>query len=209
MVALYIVGTEGAGKTAICAGLGRHLLTGSKKVGYLKTIADTTGAAETDAAFMKQVLDLPESIASLRADISDVKRVKEASSRAAQGKDVVIMEGGLGQSPDDTLSKASHEIAEALNARVIMVADYSSQPAALTSYRKVFGGNLSGIILNKVPKSRLKRAQDELSARFGEAGIKVLGVLPEDRALATFTIGELAECIQGEILNNAEKSGEL
>jgi len=206
LVALYIVGTEGAGKTAICAGLGKHLLTGSKKVGYLKTIADTTGAADTDTAFMKQVLSLSESAESLHTSINDVK---EASSRAAQGKDVVIVEGRLGQSPDDKLSKASLEIAEALNARVIMVADYSSQPETLTGYGKAFGGNLAGIILNKVPKSRLKRVQDELSARFGEAGIKVLGVLPEDRTLATFTIGELAECIQGEILNNAEKSADL
>ena len=206
MVALYIVGTEGAGKTAICAGLGKHLLTGSKKVGYWKTIADTTGAADTDTAFMKQVLSLSESAESLHTSINDVK---EASSRAAQGKDVVIVEGRLGQSPDDKLSKASLEIAEALNARVIIVADYSSQPETLSGYGKAFGGNLAGIILNKVPKSRLKRVQDELSARFGEAGIKVLGVLPEDRTLATFTIGDLAECIQGEILNNAEKSADL
>jgi len=34
-------------------------------------------------------------------------------------------------------------------------------------------------------------------------------VLPEDRALFTLTIGELAERIQGEILNSAEKSAEL
>jgi len=209
LVALYIVGTEGAGKTAVCAGLGKHFLATGKSVGYLKTIADTTGAADTDTAFMKQVLSLSESAESLSADISDVKKAKEASSRAAQGKDVVIMEGRLGQSPDDKLSKASLEIAEELNARVIIVADYSSQPAALTSYGKAFGGNLAGIILNKVPKSRLKRVQDELSARLGEAGIKVLGVLPEDRALAAFTVGELAECIQGKILNDTEKSAEL
>ena len=209
MVALYIVGTEGAGKTAICAGLGKHFLAGGKSAGYLKTMADTIGAAGTDAAFMKQVLDLPESIESLRADISDVKKAKEAYTKVSPAKDVVIVEGSLGQSPDDKLSKASREIAEALNARVIMVADYSSQPAALTSYGKAFGGNLAGIILNKVPKSRLKQVRDELSASLGEAGIKLLGVLPEDRTLATFTVGELAECIQGKILNNTEKSGDL
>jgi len=37
----------------------------------------------------------------------------------------------------------------------------------------------------------------------------MLGVLPEDRVLFTITIGELAECIQGEVLNSAEQSGEL
>ena len=36
-----------------------------------------------------------------------------------------------------------------------------------------------------------------------------MGVLPEDRLLFTLTIGELADCAQGEILNSAEKSDEL
>jgi len=37
----------------------------------------------------------------------------------------------------------------------------------------------------------------------------VLGVIPENRLLLAITVGELAESIQGKILNNAEKSAEL
>jgi BioD-like phosphotransacetylase family protein len=37
----------------------------------------------------------------------------------------------------------------------------------------------------------------------------MLGVIPEDRVLFTPTIGELADSIDGEILNNVEKSAEL
>ncbi|MFC1902062.1 DRTGG domain-containing protein, partial [Chloroflexota bacterium] len=37
----------------------------------------------------------------------------------------------------------------------------------------------------------------------------VLGVIPEDRALLALTVGELADTIQGKILNNAEKAAEL
>ncbi len=40
MVALYIVSAqEGAGKTAIGAGLGRYLLGAGKKVGFLRVIS--------------------------------------------------------------------------------------------------------------------------------------------------------------------------
>jgi len=49
----------------------------------------------------------------------------------------------------------------------------------------------------------------EMTTQLSEAGIDVLGVLPEDRLLFALTVGELAEYLQGEILNCAEKSAEL
>jgi BioD-like phosphotransacetylase family protein len=36
-----------------------------------------------------------------------------------------------------------------------------------------------------------------------------LGIIPENRTLLAITIGELAECIGGKILNDVKKSGEL
>ena len=56
MVALYIVSVEeAAGKTAICAGLGRYLQGDGKKVGYLKPSASEKSAADSDITFMKQI----------------------------------------------------------------------------------------------------------------------------------------------------------
>jgi len=94
---------------------------------------------------------------------------------------------------------------------VIIVESYSNQlpKAKLISSGKDFGEHLLGIVLNKVPRSQLKRVHNELSTQCGEAGINILGVLPEDRVLFTLTVGELAEHLEGEILNCAEKSGDL
>jgi BioD-like phosphotransacetylase family protein len=116
-----------------------------------------------------------------------------------------------GHSPDDNLSKTSYEIVEALKARVIIVESYSNQSstAKFINTYKGFGENLLGVVLNKVPSSQLKRVHDEIPPQFDAAAINILGILPEDRALFTLTIGELADYIQGEILNNAEKSAEL
>ena len=203
MVALYVVSSEeAAGKTAVCAGLGKYLLGNGKKVGFFKPrLAE---GDDGDAAFMKQVLDLPENIESLSPPISDVKKIKEAYDTLSQDKDVVIVEGTAGQITND-----NYEIARALDARVIIVEAYSNQSSRSINSYKGFGDNLLGIVLNKVPVSQLKRVHDEASAKFGEAGINVLGVLPEDRTLSTLTIGELADCVQGKILNCAEKSAEL
>ena len=218
MVALYVASSEEAvGKTTICAGVGKYLLGEGKKVGFLKPIlADKKSeGSDRDAAFMKQVLTLPEPVDSLCPLISGegvlTNKVKQAYAKVSQGKDVVIIEGMCGHSPDDNLSKASYEIVEALKARVIIVEGYSNQSstAKFINTYKGFGENLLGIVLNKVPSSQLKRVHDEIPPQFDAAEINILGILPEDRALFTLTIGELVDCIQGEILNSAEKSTEL
>ncbi|MFC1931246.1 DRTGG domain-containing protein [Chloroflexota bacterium] len=218
MVALYIVSVEEAvGKTAIAAGVSRHLLNDGKKVGFLKPIiADKKPAAsDSDATFMKQVLALSEPVSSLCPLLGGERKLadkaREAYIEVSQNKDVVIMEGRCGPSPDDNLSQASYQIAEALKAKVIVVEGYSGQSSVtnfVNSY-KGFGENLLGIVLNKVPKSQLKQVCEEVTSRFGEAELRILGVLPEDRALFTLTVGELADSIQGKILNDNEKSAEL
>ena len=217
MVALYLVSSaEATGKTAIAAGLGKRLLSDGKKVGFLKPImADKKPSGDSDADFMKQVLALQEPLESIYPVLSNERNladgIREAYIKVSQNKDVVIVEGMCGQSPDDNLSKTSYEIAGTLKAKVIIVASYSNglSPAGFINAYKGFGANLLGIILNKVPKSQLKRVCDEVTSKFSETELRILGVLPEDRALFTLTIGELADHIQGEVLNNSEKSVEL
>lgn len=209
MVTLYVTGLEkGIGKTAVCAGLGKHLLNDGKKVGFFKPIVAASKTAEdidSDAAFMKGLLSLDEPVESLCPVFSDASKVKEAFARVSSGKDVVIVEGVDEQSP------ASSDIVKALDARVIIVAGYSEELPGenLVAASKSLGENLLGVVINKVPASQIERVCDEASASFSQAGINLLGVLPENRALFSFTIGELAEHIQGEILNNPEKSADL
>jgi len=217
LVALYVIASEeGAGKTTIAAGLVKHFLSNGKKVGFLKPVfADRKPEGDTDAAFMKQVLALPEQAGSLSPLIGGERRladrIREVYIEVAQNKDVVIIEGRCGQSSDDSLSKAAYEIASALKAKVIAVEGYSngsSIPKFIDCFQG-FGENLLGMVLNKVPKSRQKRVCEEMTGKFGESELRILGVIPEDRVLFTLTIGELAESINGEILNNAERSAEL
>ena len=220
MVALYVVSSEEAvGKTAICAGLGKHFLDEGKKVGFFKPIiSDKRPEAgnDRDAVFMKQILALSEPADSLCPLIGEggtlsSNKIKEAYAKVSQGKDVVIVEGTCGQSSDDSLSKASYQIAGALNARVIIVEGYANQ-SPITKFidtYKGFGENLLGLVLNKVPGSQLMRVCEEITSSFSESELRILGVLPEDRSLLGLTIGELAHYVQGEILNNAEKSAEL
>jgi len=203
VVALFIVsGEEAVGKTAIAAGIGKRLTSEGRKVGYLKP-----APKDGDVAFMKQVLNLAEPVEALTPALDGIK---QALARVS-GRDVVIIEGRCGQSPEDNLSKAAYQIAENVSAKVLVVEGYTPELGRmeLVETYKGFGGNLIGVVCNKVPKSQLEKVERQVSPRFNEAGIPVLGEIPEDRALLAITIGELAGAIQGEILNNADRSNEL
>jgi len=218
MVALFIVSPQAAsGKTALAIGLGRQLLREGKKVGFLRPrVGEKASPGPAgDAAFARQALDLTEDVNLLGPSLDGGKaladKVREAYIEVSQNKDVVIVEGYCGPTPEDDDSKKAHEIARALKARVIVVENYAREkpaPQYVNSYRG-FGEDLLGFILNRVPKRELKRSCEELTSRFTGAEMRILGVLPEERSLLAFTVGELAERINGELLNNGEKAIEL
>lgn len=213
LVALYITSVErGSGKTAVSAGLGKHLLDDGQKIGFFKPViagdnSPPIEGADSDATFMKHLFSLEEPVDLLCPVLSDggnrTGKIKEAYAKVSQGKDVVIIEGISGQ------RQASHEIVATLGARVIIVEAYSKELLRVINSCKDFKEDLLGLVLNKVPRSRIEQLRGETSTQFSQAGVNILGVLPEDRVLFTLTIGELAEYIQGEILSGAEKSAEL
>ena len=195
MGVLYVVSAEeAAGKTAICAGLGKYLQNNGKKVGYLKPSASEKSDADSDITFIKQILGISNSV-----NAPDL----------IKGRDVVLAEGRLGPSSSDAVSQDTYGAVKEMKAKAIAVEAHSGQASKYIDAYKGFGENLLGVIVTKVPQSKLKQVQDDAPAQFGAAGINVLGVLPEDRVLFAITVGELADSLQGKILNNAEKSAEL
>jgi BioD-like phosphotransacetylase family protein len=209
LVALYVTSPyAGAGKTAVCAGLGRHLLGDGKKVGFFKPLVAEIRipkAADSDAQFMKQVLALKEPVESLCPVIGGkvvTRKIKQAYAKVAKGKDIVIVEGVWRQRPGGKPAEASREVVEALDARVIIIEPYSEKlSAAMPDYQE-FGEHLLGLVVNKTPASRVEHLSQQLP------GVDILGILPEDRTLLSLTVAELAEYIGGEVLNSADRASE-
>ncbi len=219
MAALYVTSSQvGAGKTLVCAGLGKHLKGDGQKVGFFKPIvADIKStakkAADSDTAFIKRILALKEPVDSLCPVISGqgkpADKVKRAYGRVAVGKDVVIIEGVWRQRPGAKPIETSYEMVEALKAKVIIVESYSpdASRASLSGKYRDFGEYLLGVVMNKVPRRRLEAVSEQLSSLGGE--VNILGVLPEDRVLLGLTVAELAGLVQGEIINGARGTAEL
>jgi BioD-like phosphotransacetylase family protein len=212
LAALYVTSLQaGAGKTAVCAGLAKHLQAAGKRVGYFKPlVAAIRGeVADSDAEFIKKILALGEAAADLcpviaREGLAD--KIKKAYDKVAKNKDVVIVEGVWRLRPGAKPTEPAAEVAGALGAKVIAIEPYSEglTGTKLTADYGDFGESLLGVVVNKVPLRRLEIVSERLSG-----GVVVLGVFPEDRVLFGPTVGELAEQVQGEILNHAEKSDEV
>jgi BioD-like phosphotransacetylase family protein len=192
---IYVVSAEeAAGKTTICAGLGKYLMAEGKKAGYLKPLASGKTGTNNDVAFVRRALG-----------ISDEAKAPDI----IKNSDVVLVEGMLGPNAADSISQATYNAAKEMKAKAIAVEAYSGQASGFIDSYKGFGESLLGVIINKVPQSQLRSVSEKANAEFGTAGIKVLGVIPENRTLLAMTIGELAENVKGKILNSAEKSAEL
>lgn len=228
MVALYITSMESAGKTALCAGIGRKLLDRGVKVGFvipvqLSETSSTNG--NEDAAFIKETFDLTESgeqlylirlpqselWRSLTTEVADfTNKLKQVYRKISRGRDVVIMEG-LGDLEVDKVSTlACYTIAEAVEAKVIIALRYSStlDVSKIVHIGEKLGWPL-GVVINLVPKSKIEEVKLELSPLFDEAGIKILGILPEVRSLLGVNVGELAGILDGEMLTSQENADEI
>ena len=225
MTALYIVSwKEGAGKTALCTGIGKQLQVKGKKVGYLKPVASIEADSDKDAEFLKRSLKLQEPVEVLsslhlsRQDIvAEIKsgslssNVKKAFDGAAAGKDIVLLEGLGGLDTDADLTETPYQIAEAIDARVLMIVSHTWDLAIdkIAASAKKFGERLLGAVINQVPESKMEQIKSQMSAKLGKHEIKLLGALPENRMLLGVTVSEIAENLQAAVLCCQEATEEL
>ena len=202
MSALLITSiTEKAGKTMLCAGLGKAWLDSGKRVGYLKPFSGAQSGTDRDVLFMRKILELKEPVEVISPATGTRDEIKEAFAAIAGDKDAVIVDGGL--------LNDSGSFIEALDMKVLAVHDYSVPlTASLKEYQKL-GSRLAGLVVNKVPVRAMSRIRSRVVEELSQAGIELLGMIPEDRILMTMSVADLAEAIEGKILNNQDGSSEL
>ncbi len=88
-------------------------------------------------------------------------------------------------------------------AKAVVVATLATSPADLQAY--IGGAEIAGVILNRVPEKRLI----PIRRRYEEAGVKLLGIITEDRLLAAPSVGQVAEALSAESENLNGNAGNL
>jgi hypothetical protein len=198
---LYVTSsTEGSGQTTVIVGLARLLSSKGKTIGYFKPVP-ASGAAfapDSDAVILRNVLSLTEPVEVLapisRTDAEPDRNARQACARAAGNKDVVLIEGG--RSPVST--------ATAFDARIVGVETHATDTTKATAFYKEAGDRLLGVIVNRVPRARLADA-----TALSQTGLKILGYLPEDRALTSLTVADLATELGGKVVAGPAQSSTL
>jgi len=226
MATLYIASMgDAAGKSSLAAALGRKLQARGKKVGYVKALCGP-GGGDPDAGCMKQLLGLEETVEAMcpvsatveelaagldESEPSWLKSVRDACSSVSRGKDVVLVEGVSGFAAGTDAARIAGRTVEATKARAIVLV--SPGPGmdkdGIVAAAKMLADNLLGVVINPVPEHMMESTKARLADPLEADGVKVLGFLPEDRALLGITVGALAEHIGGSILTSEDRSGEL
>ena len=174
-----------AGKTAFCVALGQRLGRAGVRIGYRRLPG---AGAEADASFVRAALQQREPI---EAICPPADKVTDALKTDV---DVLIVEAG------DPGIAAS--VAQSDQVVSVIVARFSVDGLAdaVASHARALGVRHASVVLNVVPDKGLRQARQRIIPEIEEAGLSVLGVIPQDRILLGTTVGELARALSADIL---------
>ncbi len=206
LATLNIVSTRPrAGKTSLAGALARRQAARGKKVAYYKPLS-ADPLSDPDLAFVAEMLDslgspqvavpppfsqpidphqLPTRLSEARAG-----QVAEAVIAMEAAFDTVLVEWDAPAVPEgrSTVLLHSHTAGQDLQSATNLVSEEWGR----------LGGKAGGIIINNVLRHRGRYVVDGLTAPLKKQGIAMLGAIPEDREMLAFTLGQVAELLEGE-----------
>ena len=130
--------------------------------------------------------------------------VRYSLDPASPASDVSLAREALGEGADAeaAIIEASAGDGAAAGGSVALVVWHRDDMAAedVVAAAAPFGNRLAGVVFNNVPKLRLHTVQTDLVPTAADAGVRALGVIPQDRVLSSPTAGEIVEFLGGEVI---------
>ncbi len=194
-MATLIVASTGprTGKTAVAAGLAARLAKdgvnaalGAPSAEAQNELASIVGGVEVVHAHSGAVDALDRSAAAIR----------EAEGRA----NAVVVEGSTGTPVADL------RLAAEVDGLVLLVGAYGDD---LVEEAAAYGGRLAGVVVNNVPQYRHHDVETRLASALSEAGVRLLGWLPETRRLLAPTVDLVAAHLDGNVVMCPENGRRL
>jgi len=217
-----------AGKTTFCLGLALKLLDEGHAVGYFKPLGHVElGAGEPyvdeDVLAFKDMLGLKEDEKTIsplsmsskfldsyaRGQMEGLRRVvMDAYREIRKGKDFVVIEGLHGFKTGAVLGLDCPTLSELLDTKIIVVST-ARNDFALDEILEVKDcvrhrqGQLPGAVLNSVPRLMVERAHKTWLPELQNQGLRVFGIIPEDKSLMAPTVRDVIERLGGRLLVEA------
>jgi hypothetical protein len=225
MKTLYIIGTGGSGKTALCLALALKYADDGHKVAYFKPIGNVGGSPgrqDEDAILMRDLLKMEASVEQMvpfttsPAYLTRYERpqqclatVRDSFARVTAGCDLAIIEGTTSPEMMFSLGLDAVTLARELGAAAITVArledDYALDRILLVnSFISASGVPLLGTVFNNIPAPLIGKAEGVWRPVAEAKGFKVFGIVPARTELIAPTVKEIWDILGGEILVGEE-----
>lgn len=225
---LLIGSTESySGKSATVLGLTHQLQQKGLDIAYGKPLGTCFSASggtvvEEDVQFIAHTLGLPTHrvAATILAldevnvqkrlrgeDQTDYRQIlKQQYSQISQG-DLVVLEGPGDLTQGNLFDLSLLQVAEALDAAVLLVARYHSLPSAeaILSAKQHLGHRLVGVVINDIPSQQQQTVDNLLCPFLEQQDIPVLATLPKSDLLRSVSVGELVNQLNAEILCRGDR----
>ncbi len=213
-----------SGKSATILGIAHQLQKRQIKLGYGKPIGtyfqpDGTIEDEQDLQFISQTLNLPEERFKAPLLLLDEKTILNSLGKDTNYEnklieyfnsiegDLILLEGGGTLTQGNLFHLSVPEIAEQLNASVLLVVKYESLLIIghILHAKKLLGDNLAGILINNVPSDALDTIENTLKPFMESRDIDILGIMPTDRLLQSVSVRELVTQLNANVLCRADR----
>ncbi len=213
MSVLYVASSQrGAGKTALCSTLAYELNRQGKRAAVFKPFpAVGKNEPDPDADVFSHLLGQPAAgkyFAPPKGALTPklLGDIKGVAGKALEENEVLLVEGSPAIS-----NKASRQLAEALDARVLVAAKFEPglDASELAGWRELYGDRLLGIVINGRTRYQSTDVNTRLLPSMEGQGLPSLGVIPEHRRLLAVTVRHMASHLDGRFIVCEEFSDQL
>ncbi|WP_277541229.1 phosphotransacetylase family protein [Haloarcula laminariae] len=217
---------EGIGKTAITIALAKAAQAADRDVGYMKPKGTRLQSAvgktrDEDPMLARELLDFDAEIHEMepivysptfvkeavrgREDPAELReRVVENFEKLSEDRDTMLVEGSDRLETGGIVDLTDADIAEAIDARVLLVCGYTTPADAdeVLAAADQLGDRLSGVVFNGVTESAMDELVDDVIPFLEGRGVSVYGALPRVQDLSGITVGDLARSLGADVLTS-------
>ncbi|WP_135302867.1 phosphotransacetylase family protein [Haloarcula amylovorans] len=217
---------EGIGKTAITLALAKSAKAEGHEVGYMKPKGTRLQSAvgktrDEDPMLARELLGLDAEVHEMepivysptfiqeairgREDPEELReRVVENFEMLAEGTDLMVVEGSDRLDTGGIVDLTDADIAEALDARVLLVCGYTNagDTDEVLAAARALGDRLAGVLFNGVADAAMDDLSDDVLPFLEGRGVPVFGSLPRVQELAGITVDDLSRSLGADVLTN-------